>query len=492
MRTFLELKGITKTYPGVVALDDVSIKIEQGRIHVLMGENGAGKSTLIKTISGAEKPDCGVICIEGKDYAQLTPAQAVSLGIGIIYQELNLVPSLSVVENVFLGARVGGTLGPDYGEMRRRANTLFEELGVCIDVDQMVGTLSVAKQQLVEIAKAISRDAKLLIMDEPTSSIAQADVENLIKIIFRLKEKGVTIIYISHRMEEIFRLADTITVLRDGKHIATKPASEYTRKDLVKLMVGRELSESYPKRTVVPSKVLMELNGVCGNGDTDISFTVRRSEILGIAGLVGAGRTELAKMLYGVAKVDSGKIYIDGKAVNIRSAQQAISCGIGLIPEDRKREGGFLEYPILWNISIMSLRRISRFSVISRKDEEKLSNHYANLFKIKTPSYQQLLKNLSGGNQQKVILAKTLAAQTRIIIFDEPTRGIDVGAKQEIYHLMNELVAQGISIIMISSEMEELMGMSDRIVVMHEGHMTGILDKHDFDQSRIMELASGL
>lgn len=490
MGTLLELRNITKQYPGVTALDHVSMKFEQGGIHALVGENGAGKSTLIKIISGAISPSEGSIVFDGKEYARMTPSISSQGGIGVIYQEFNLIPSLSVAENVFLGQKVGGKYLPDFKEMRRRAEALFLELGISLNVDLMVSDLSVAKRQLVEIAKAMVKDARLLIMDEPSAAIAQAEVENMLKLVLRLKEKGVTVIYISHRMNEIFQIADTVTVLRDGQYIDSKPLHEVTRKDLIAMMVGRELSENFPPRHVKIGEPVLEVEHVTGNGDFDISFTLHKGEILGLAGLVGAGRSELARVIFGTAAMQSGQIRVKGKPVRLHGPGRAIANGIGLIPEDRKTEGGYLDYSILWNISIMSLPKLSKLSVISRKQEVELSEKYAKLLRIKTPSYEQLLKNLSGGNQQKVILAKVLAAQTDIIIFDEPTRGIDVGAKQEIYSLMNELVEQGVSILMISSEMEELMGMSDRIMVMCEGRCTGFLNKDQFDQSHILELAS--
>lgn len=490
MSTLLELRNITKRYPGVTALDDVSMTFKQGGIHALMGENGAGKSTLIKIISGAIKPNEGIICFDGKEYTHMTPAVSNQLGIGVIYQEFNLVPSLTVTENVFLGQKIGGRALPDFKEMKRRATELFKDLGVAIDVDEAVGRLSVAKQQLVEIAKAVGQEAKLLIMDEPSAAIAQSEVDNMLKIARRLKEKGVTIIYISHRINEIFQIADTVTILRDGKYIDTMPLSAVSRKDLIRLMVDRELSETFPERNIIPGEAMLDVKDLCGNGNFDINFTLHKGEILGIAGLVGAGRTELAKVLFGTARMESGTISIRGQRAKIRTPRQAVSHGIGLIPEDRKNEGGFLEYSILWNVSIMSMPRLSKFSIILKKEETRLSRHYVDLLHIKTPSYDQLLKNLSGGNQQKVVLAKVLAAQTDIIIFDEPTRGIDIGAKHEIYRLMNELVSSGVSIIMISSEMEELIGMSDRILVMREGRITGVVEKPDFDQDYILELAS--
>lgn len=492
MNKILSLEHITKIYPGVVALNDVSVSFKAGEIHAIMGENGAGKSTMIKIIAGAIKADRGTITVDGKQITNMTPALARDCGIGVIYQEFNLVPSLSVARNICLGDKVGGRFLPNFQKMREKAQAIFKELGVDIDPDVQVAELSTAKQQLVEIAKAMAKDAKILIMDEPSAALAMAEVENMLKIVMRLKEKGVTVLYISHRMDEVFRIADRVTILRDGCYVGTKSREEASRKELINLMVGRELSEDFPSRQVTLGPVVLEVEHLTGNGDRDISFSLRKGEILGLAGLVGAGRTELAKVIYGAAKKTGGRILVNGREVEIRNPRQAIEHGIGLIPEDRKREGVFLEYSIRWNIPIMSMKRLSRFTVINRKKVEEVVEQYTSLLRIKTPDMDQLVRNLSGGNQQKVVLAKTLAAQTDIIIFDEPTRGIDVGAKQEIYHLMNELVSQGISIIMISSEMEELIGMSDRILVLYEGRMTGEVNREEFSQKRIMELASGI
>lgn len=489
--TVLCLKNITKTYPGVIALDHVSLEFEAGEIHALMGENGAGKSTLIKIISGAVTPDEGEIQIGGHTYHAMTPALSKTEGIGVIYQEFNLVPSMSAAENVFLGERVGGKYITDFTKMKEEAARIFSNLGVDIDPDVQVGQLSVAKQQIVEIAKAIHKDVKVLIMDEPSAAIAEAEVENMLKIVKLLKEKGVTIIYISHRLEEVMNIADCVSVLRDGTYAGTDRIENITRKDLITRMVGRELNEEFTERKPVTGEVVLELKNVTGNGNHDISFTLHKGEILGLAGLVGAGRTELAKVIYGAARLERGEIFLKGKKVNIHSTKQAVSYGIGLVPEDRKREGAFLNYMIDWNIAIMSMRRLSRYFIVDNKKTKELSEEFSERLKIKAPSLKQKVANLSGGNQQKVVVAKVLAANTDIIIFDEPTRGIDVGAKQEIYQIMDELVKEGISIVMISSEMEELIGMSDRIIVLHEGRKTGELDREEFDQKRILEMASG-
>ncbi len=492
MPCVLELKNITKRYPGVVALSDVSLSFEKGEVHALMGENGAGKSTLIKAASGAIEIDGGKFVVEGTSHSALTPRGAIAQGISVIYQEFNLVPSLSIADNIFLGEKVGGRITVDFNEMHRRAAELFAQFDVSIDTHTMVSYLSTAQMQIVEIAKAISKNAKLIIMDEPSATLAMAEVEYLFQIIRRLKERGITVVYVSHRIDEVFEVSDRITILRDGKYIATRPTATTTRRQLVNLMVGRELEETYPEHRQNESDVLLETKNLSGNGVRDINITLRKGEILGLGGLVGAGRTELAKVLFGAAKKDGGEILLEGKSIEILSPYQAITLGIGLIPEDRKLEGVFLEYPIDWNIAIMSLRRLAKHSVVRQSDVDELAQRYFDKLKIVAPSAKQLVKNLSGGNQQKVVLAKVLAAQTKIIIFDEPTRGIDVGAKQEIYRLMADLCSEGISIIMISSDMEELLGMSDRIVVLREGRQMGQLEREEFSQSNVLELASGI
>lgn len=492
MGKILELEHVTKEYPGVVALNDVSMSFEAGEIHSIMGENGAGKSTMIKIIAGAIPATRGTVVIDGKNYEKLSPAISKDNGIGVIYQEFNLVPTMSVAENIFMGEKTGNAIMPDFKYMHQRAREVMDEFGVDIDSRRMVGDLTTAQQQLVEIAKAICKNCKVLIMDEPSASIAVAEVENMFRIVRKLKAKGVTIIYISHRMDEVFEISDRVSVLRDGAHITTKNINEVSRKELINLMVGRELTESYPKRNVKIGEPVLEIRDLCGNGDFHIDLTLHKGEILGLGGLVGSGRTELAKMLFGDVRPNSGDIIVKGKHCRFRDTSKAIDAGIGLIPEDRKKEGAFLNYTIQWNIPSMSLRRISKGTVIDFKEADRLADEYVERLNIKTPTVKQLVQNLSGGNQQKVVVAKVLAAQTDILIFDEPTRGIDVGAKQEIYKLMNELVEQGMSILMITSEMEELLGMSDRIVVLYEGRISGELKKEDFSQDRVLELASGM
>ena len=493
MAKVLEIKNITKTYPGVIALDNVSFDVEKGEILALIGENGAGKSTVIKSISGAIAPDSGTIVIDGKEYDRLTPSQAKGAGIGVVYQELNLVPSLSIMENIFLGDRVGKTrFLPDFHKMKKKSEEIMADLGVKIDVSTQVQMLSTAQMQIVEIAKAVVKNCKVLIMDEPSASIPMTEVENMFRIVRRLKEKGVSVIYISHRLEELFELCDRVTVFRDGKFVVTRNVKDITKKELIQYMIGRELTEKFPERIVQIGEPVLQVKNLTGNGDFHINMELHKGEILGLAGLVGAGRTELAKMLCGDVKPEQGEIIVKGKQMKAASAADGVEAGIGLVPEDRKLEGVFLDYTIEWNIPIMSMKKISHMGIVNFKKADEMTDKYVNRLGIKTPTVKQLVRNLSGGNQQKVVVAKVLAADNDVLIFDEPTRGIDVGAKQEIYKLMNQLVEEGRSILMISSEMEELLGMSDRILVLHEGRVSGELSKNDFSQDRVLELASGM
>lgn len=486
----LSIKNITKTYPGVVALDNYSMEFERGEVHALLGENGAGKSTLIKIISGAIEPNGGQIILGGKTFTKLTPPQARDLGIEVIYQEFSLVESLSVAKNVFLGSERGFIT--NLKDLKIQSVAIFKEMGVDINPSTIVRSLSPAKKQLVEIAKAISRKAKILIMDEPSAPLSASEVETMFEIISRLKKSGVTVIYISHRIEELFRISDRVTVMRDGKYVDTLITSKTNRKELINLEVGRELKEYYPQRSGELADIALEVKHLSGNGDEDISFNVKKGEILGVAGLVGSGRTEMANVIYGSARKNSGEIWVNGKKVDINSPDKAIQCGIGLIPEDRKNHGCILNANILFNVSLSVFNKYSRWYGLEIKKLNKISKFYAQKLAIRTPSLLQQVRNLSGGNQQKVVLAKTLAADTNILIFDEPTRGIDVGAKQEIYNLMIDLVNQGKAIIMISSEMEELLGMSDRLIVLSEGKFMGDIPKEKFDQRYVIELASGI
>ena len=488
---FLQLKNVTKRYPGVVALDDVSLDILEGEVHALVGENGAGKSTLIKTCTGAISPDEGHIIIRGEEFTSLTPKLSVAAGVGVIYQEFNLVDELSVAENIFLGRAPRKGLVIDRKTMETEAAKIFKQFDIAIDPAALVGSLTVGYQQLVEIAKAISQEAKMLIMDEPSAPLTQTEAQALHLVVEKLKAAGVTIVYISHRMDEIFRLSDRITVLRDGQKVDTVKTSETNLDQLVKLMVGRELKETYPQRKVRPSdEVLLEVNNVSGSIAKNVSLKIRKGEVLGLAGLIGSGRTDLAEVLFGYKPKMTGKVFLGGREINSKTPKQAIAEGIALVPEDRKKLGALLEFNIKENISVSVLERISRFFTVNRESETEIAEKYRKAIRIKTPNLKQKIKNLSGGNQQKVIIARWLATDPRLVIFDEPTRGIDVGAKSEIYELVNNLVESGKSVLMISSEMEEVMGMSDRIIVLHEGRVAGELDKKDFSQEAIMSFAS--
>lgn len=488
----LEFRHISKKFPGVVALDDVSLSFRRGEVHAIVGENGAGKSTLIKTLSGAHEPTAGEIVVEGRSFSGLTPAAARDLGIAVIYQEFTLVPVLSAAENIFLGEFPKRSGVIDRRTMNTKARELFQRLGVRIDPRTRVQDLTTGYQQIVEIAKALARDARVLVMDEPSAPLTTSEVTSLFKMVETLRGQGVTIIYISHRLEEIFRLSDRVSVLRDGQHVVTMSTAETTKNQLIELMVGRELVETYPERSEPPGSVGLEVRQLTGNGVMDITFQARRGEVLGFAGLVGAGRTELMQMLFGAAQAESGEIEIADRPVRAKSVIAAISHGIAMVPEDRKRDGVLVELPIKENIVIPLLKRITRFSVIDRRREREVVGRYMKSLQIKAVSSAVLVKNLSGGNQQKVVLAKWLATDPEVLIFDEPTRGIDVGAKQEIYELMNGLAAEGRTILMISSDMEELLGMSDRVVVLCNGRQMATLGKPEFSQEKILALSSGV
>ncbi len=490
-KVVLSLENITKRYPGVLALNKVSMNFLEGEVHALLGENGAGKSTLIKAVAGAIDIDSGRISINGQEYEKITPSLSRSLGIEVIYQEFNLVPTLSCAENIYLCEKSEKSALFNAKDIEKKAANVLDQFGVKIDPQRMVQDLSIAEQQIIEIAKAVSKNVKILIMDEPSAPLSVSEVEMMFKIINQLKEKGVTVIYISHRLEEVFRISDRVSVMRDGSYVTTKNTKDTSRQELITLMVGRELKETYPKRKNLPGDVALEVKNLTGNGDRNLSFSVRKGEILGISGLVGAGRTELAQLLFGAAPIESGEILINGKITKIRSPLDAIHHKIGLLTEDRKGQGLFLEMPIKWNISFPIGQRISKYGVVNTKKEDEIATKYKERINIKTPSLLQQVVNLSGGNQQKVVLAKALAAESDILIFDEPTRGIDVGAKQEIYHLMTELADNGITILMISSDMEELLGMSDRIIVLCEGELAGEVQKENFNQHFILDLASG-
>ena len=487
----LELKNITKTYPGVVALNNVSVTFQQGEVHAVMGENGAGKSTMIKIISGAINPDPGgEIIFDGKSYTQMTPALSAENGVAVIYQDINLVTPMTVAENMFMGRKMGK--GYSKRRLNKLAQEIFDEYGFQLDPAMRVERLSPANQQMVEIARAISNNAKIMIMDEPTAPLAAAEVDLLFSIIAKLKAKGVTVIYISHRMDEVFQITERVTVLRDGQYVTTINTADTNRQQLVNLMVGRELNENFPTRKTPVGEVILEAKNLTGNSVENISFRLHRGEVLGFAGLVGSGRSETMELICGAKKMDSGEVWMNGQKMHITSPASAIEHGIGLIPEDRKEQGVILFNTVKFNTSLSAAHKLTKFGFISGKKNKEMAEKYRETLRIKVPHIDQMVMNLSGGNQQKVVLAKTLAADPDVIIFDEPTKGIDVGAKQEIYNLMNELVAQGKAIIMVSSDMEEILGMSDRIIVLHEGLVSGELRREEFSQERVLHLASGL
>lgn len=483
-----EMKDITKRYPGVVALDRVSAEFRRGEVHALLGENGAGKSTLIKILAGAEQNDEGTITVNGKQFDKMTPILSRTNGIEVIYQEYNLVSGLTVAENVCLGRQMKGLI--DKKEMIAITKELFDKYRIDIDPKAYVRELSTAKQQLVEITKAVAKDPQIIVMDEPTAQLTISEVESLYDIIHNLKAKNKTIIYISHRLDELFAITDRITVMRDGTYVDTVNTGETTRDKLIALMVGRALKDTYPKRNCMKDEVVLEAKDISGFFNRATSFTLKRGEILGFSGLVGAGRTELMRLIFGADKKLGGITYVNGKEVLIHSPLEAIKAGIGLIPEDRKMQGCFLNNTIEWNISISNIRKLTTNGLIDKKKIRKQAEGYQGMLNIKTPSVEQRVGNLSGGNQQKVVLAKVLATDSDILIFDEPTRGIDIGARHEIYAVMSNLVENGKAIIMISSDMEELLGMSDRIIVLSEGCMSGEILKEEFSQEKIMEYAS--
>ena len=490
----LSVEGITKRYPGVTALNNISLDFYRNEVHAICGENGAGKSTLIKILTGAIRADEGRILVGGVGQKAYTPHEAMfRYGIAAIYQEFNLIPYLSIAENIFLGNELrlpSGLL--DTKTMNDRARESLKSLGIDLDPRMKVQNLTVAYQQIVEIAKAVSHNVNILIMDEPSAPLTTSEVDKLFELVRTLKERGVTVIYISHRMTEIFELSDRVSVFRDGQYITTYRTADTDKNELIKSMVGRELVETYPERGGCSGEELLRVSGLCsGDMVKDISFSLRRGEVLGFGGLVGAGRTELVRAIFGADKLDSGEIYVRGRRVPIRNPKAAVKLGFGLIPEDRKQQGIVSELSIRENISYSSFEKVSRMRFLIPSLMKKVAEKYRKTLRIACPDIEKKIKELSGGNQQKVVLARWLATDCDIILFDEPTRGIDVGAKQEIYELINELAEAGKGIILISSEMPELLGMSDRIMVMHEGILAGELQGEEATQERILHLASG-
>jgi ribose transport system ATP-binding protein len=485
------MDSITKIYPGVVALNGVSFRVKRGEVHALVGENGAGKSTLIKVLSGAVKPDSGFITVDGKSMSYLEPREAIELGIAVIYQEFNLIPYLTVAENIFLGNEDLKHMLIDDRRMINRTRETLERLGIEINPKARVRDLSVAYQQMVEIAKAVSKKVDILVMDEPTAPLSKKEVDSLFKLIETLRNQGISIIYISHRLDEVFKVADRVTVLRDGYYIDTLDVERTDKKHLISLMVGREIGEAFPEGGYTQDERVLEVKHLYGQRFKNISLHLNRGEILGIAGLVGAGRSEVGRAIFGADATVSGKIFMDGKEVKINSPKDAIRLGIGLLPEDRKLQGILLKLSVKHNISLAALHLFLRHGLISSRKETRAVIGLVKSLEVKTPFIDQRTDFLSGGNQQKVVLAKWLATKSKILIFDEPTRGIDVGAKQEIYELMRQLTKNGISIIIISSEMPELIGMSDRIIVLCKGELRGELQGCEATQSKVLEMAAG-
>lgn len=486
----LEMRNIDKSFPGVRALHGVDLTLHEGEVLALLGENGAGKSTLIKMLGGAHGPDGGTIHVAGRAISLDNPMAAIASGIGIIYQEFNLVPQLTAWENIFLGREAGMGL-VRRGEERRRAQELFQQIGVAIPIDRQCCELSVAQQQIVEIAKALSQDARLIVMDEPSAALTPQEVERLFEIIRDLKQRGIGVIYISHRLDEIFEIADRVLVLRDGKPAGQAPIGELTRRRMIELMVGREIEKEFPKhRHEIGQPRLVVENLSRMPSVRNVSFQIRAGEVLGVTGLVGAGRTETARLLFGADRADSGTISLDGQTLALRSPRDAIRAGICLLTEDRKNQGLVLDASVRQNFGLPNLKELSSWGLVNRHRERAWLAEYVEKLQIRIPHQEQLVRNLSGGNQQKVVLAKWLARNAEVVIIDEPTRGIDVGAKYEIYLLINELARQGKAILMISSELPEVLGMSDRILVMHEGRVTGqITDVEHANQEEIMEMA---
>lgn len=490
---FVSTRNIVKRYPGVLALDQVDMEFFHGEIHAICGENGAGKSTFIKILTGAIQPDSGSIMIDNCACGGFTPHEAMTrFGISAIYQEFNLVPALSIAENLFLGNEIRRNALLDIKEMNARAREILRALEVDLDPRLPVEYLAVAYQQIVEIAKATHQNARLLILDEPTAPLAIHEVKTLFALIKRLKSQGITIIYISHRLPEIFELSDRVTVFRDGKKIATLATAQTTKDELIHLMVNRRLDETYPERKPVLGDKILEVRHLSTISLLqDVSFTLHAGEILGFGGLVGAGRTELARAVYGADSITSGQILVRGRTVSIRHPQKAVSLKIGLIPEDRKQHGIIAELSVRENIAFSSFERVSRFGLLQIRMLERVAEKIIKLLRIATPNTEKRVRELSGGNQQKVIIGRWLTSDCDMIFFDEPTRGIDVGAKQEIYEHISDLASQGKGILLISSDMQELLGMSDRIVVMHEGKITGELSREEATQDKVLRLASG-
>jgi len=491
-QAILQLNSINKAFPGVKALDNACLNVYPGRVMALMGENGAGKSTLMKVLTGIYASDSGRVHYKNKPITFRSTRASQEAGISIIHQELNLIPELTIAENIFLGREYINPLGRiQWKKMYQEADKLLARLNVKHSSQEQLGRLSLGEQQMVEIAKALSFDAQVIIMDEPTDALTDTETQSLFRVINELKSQGCGIVYISHRLKEIFEICDDITVLRDGKFINECHVSETNEDGLIEMMVGRKLEEQYPRIQVEKGSVCLEILNLSGPGVHDVTFNLHHGEILGVSGLMGAGRTELMKIIYGAAKRKQGEIIINSHPVNPKSPQEGLDNGIAYISEDRKGDGLILALSVKENMSLCTLKQLSKGLQIAHKDEEIAVADFIQLFNIKTPSQDQIIGNLSGGNQQKVAIAKGLMTHPKVLILDEPTRGVDVGAKKEIYQLINQFKAEGMSIILVSSEMAEILGMSDRVLVMHEGRITGEFSSQEANQEKIMACAVG-
>lgn len=490
--TILELRDITKTFPGVRALDGVRFELRRGEIHALMGENGAGKSTLIKVITGVYQPDSGEILLDGKPTAIRGPLDSQRLGIAAVYQHVTCYPDLSVTENIFIGHEKVGLLTRkiDWKGLHSEAAELLESLDADFAPRAIMGSLSVAQQQIVEIAKALSTKARIIIMDEPTAPLTKRESEDLYRIVETLRDRGVSIIFISHRLEDMYRLAGRVTVFRDARYVGTWKTAEISRDDLIVAMVGRSITQLFPKRKAAIGEEVLRVENLSRTGYfKDVSFSVRKGEILAMTGLVGAGRTEVCEAIYGITKADSGRVFLDGKELRAAHPSEALKRGLGYLPEDRLKQGLVLEWAIATNVTLPSLERFSKLGWMNRRREDFRAKELAERLEVKANSVHDLVATLSGGNQQKVIVAKLLTGDMKVIILDEPTKGVDVGAKTAIFEIMNELAEAGYGIIMVSSEMAEVLGMSDRIVVMRDGRVSAIIDTVDATQENILSAA---
>lgn len=489
---FLALRGAVKTFGPVVALADGTIELHAGEIHALVGENGAGKSTLVKILAGLYVPDAGDFSIAGQRQAFRSVADSKAAGISVIYQEPTLFPDLTVAENIYIGRQPKGALGLiSKSTMRANAAALFEQLGVPINPDRLAEGLSIADQQIIEIAKAISMDAKVLIMDEPTAALSGVEVERLFTVARALRDRGAAIMFISHRFEEVFALTDRITVMRDGRYISTVRTEDASVEAIVKLMVGRDVDQLFPKGEAEIGAPVLQVENLSSVGVfSDVSFEVRAGEIVGLSGLVGAGRSEVARAIFGIDRYDSGSVTVSGKKLAARNVQRAIDAGLGFVPEDRRKQGLVMELSVARNATLALRKRLARFGLISGSREQKVAKEWSDRLQVKTGSMEYAVSTLSGGNQQKVVLAKWLSTEPKLLIVDEPTRGIDVGTKSEVHRLLSDLAAQGIAILMISSELPEVLGMADRVVVMCEGRVTATIDRAEATPENVMYAAT--